>query len=290
DLGERQFQEAPKRPNYFAAIQITNQEIKDGIGEVLASVEKCNKKVKPAFIPLDLLHLTLAVMHLPDEEAVQKAKAALDDYKERHHPIMEESEGDDALTFDVSGISNFRNQVVFAQISEGPALKRLTRIAETIQLCLSEQDITAVDKNGFKPHITIMKMSKNPNQLRKGGVKKISEDLYKESKSRQFGLQTVATIQLCAMTKPKKDNYYHIEHEVALTVQEELVTVNQLPVTVSEVSLTAREAAVIKADSPASGKDVSSAVNEGAPGVIEIPITVQESGTVQEVPFSEKDV
>ena len=46
------------------------------------------------------------------------------------------------------------------------------------------------------------------------GLKKVDPLLYQAACSRCFGRETVATIQLCSMTKPTHNGYYYIEHEV----------------------------------------------------------------------------
>ena len=55
---------------------------------------------------------------------------------------------------------------------------------------------------------------KSMSESNVAGIKKIDPQLYEASRSRYFGRETVATIQLCSMTKPKQNEYYYIEHEV----------------------------------------------------------------------------
>lgn len=48
------------------------------------------------------------------------------------------------------------------------------------------------------------------------GIKKIEQELYKDFSDKHFGPQIAMTVQLCSMSKPKVNDYYHIEYEVSL--------------------------------------------------------------------------
>ena len=48
------------------------QQIKAGLSQVQKAVEEEEAGLKPAFVSVDKAHLTLAVMHLPDEEAINR--------------------------------------------------------------------------------------------------------------------------------------------------------------------------------------------------------------------------
>ena len=46
------------------------------------------------------------------------------------------------------------------------------------------------------------------------GIRKIDPEVYQALESTHFGSETVSTVQLCAMFKPKQDKYYHVEYQV----------------------------------------------------------------------------
>ena len=48
------------------------QQIKAGLSRVHKAVEEEEAGLRPAFVSVDKAHLTLAVMHLPDEEAINR--------------------------------------------------------------------------------------------------------------------------------------------------------------------------------------------------------------------------
>ncbi len=48
------------------------------------------------------------------------------------------------------------------------------------------------------------------------GLKHINSELYASSASQVFGIQTVCSLQLCAMMKKDKSGYYHVESSLEL--------------------------------------------------------------------------
>ncbi|KAK7100786.1 hypothetical protein V1264_023668 [Littorina saxatilis] len=231
-LGEgRREQTKRKRPNYFFAVQITNTEVKENLTRLQKDVEEAEPKLKPAFVSVDSAHITLGIMHLGDQEAINRAKAGLHDFQtshhqQQHHLQLQLSEGEegegfgssDPLVLEVRGLDHFNNNVVFAKVTQGDSLKKLEAIADLLKSCALKQKIN-LDEKEFAAHLTVMKHSKNPAKLKKSGIKKISSDVYQASRDKIFGVELVTTVQLCSMLKPKKNNYYHIEHEVSLTLK-----------------------------------------------------------------------
>lgn len=57
-----------------------------------------------------------------------RTKTGLDEFKQKMNEKAEKKEVE-PLTFDVTGLGNFRHQVVFAKVAEGPSLERLFEIA-----------------------------------------------------------------------------------------------------------------------------------------------------------------
>ncbi|KAL3869403.1 hypothetical protein ACJMK2_042088 [Sinanodonta woodiana] len=196
-------------PNYFIAIQITNPVIHEALRKVQKRVVEQNKELLPALNPLPTLHLTVFVMYLASNEDIQRAKDALDEcFKELKSQYMH-----NPLIVDIHGLGHFRNEVVFAKVSPEENVQKLQKIADVIETQFEAHAIPSVDKKGFKPHITIMKLSRAP-KLRKKGIKKIETHLFQEFASSYFGIQEVSGLQLCAMLKPKaKSGYYQVEHE-----------------------------------------------------------------------------
>ena len=94
-----------------------------------------------------------------------RAKKALD----KCNTKLRELQGEYLLTLDVSGLGNFRNNVVFAKITNKEQIDRLKTIAEILDDCFLEEELVSTEKPGsFKPHITIMKLTRDKSFRKKG--------------------------------------------------------------------------------------------------------------------------
>lgn len=197
----------PKRnsPSHFVSIQVTNQEIHKKIGEIQEMAVKENSLLKNALVNLSKLHLTLMVMRLEDEEQMERAKVALDVSKER---ILALGFGDIWLSF--SGVSDFGQKVVFAKVQEGRELDQLKEVVDIVRKSFVEQSLFSTDDREFAPHMTIMKLSRDPRLFSK--IKRIDRNFYADMKDEVFGLQLIESLQLCAM-KHAGTGYYPIEYE-----------------------------------------------------------------------------
>ena len=62
------------KPNYFVAIRVSDLCIHSRVQTVQDTVVSHDKRLEPALVPLETLHLTLLVIHLENEEQIEKAK------------------------------------------------------------------------------------------------------------------------------------------------------------------------------------------------------------------------
>lgn len=206
-------EKTPKRlvPNYFVAIQIHDKLIKDALQKVQDKIVSENKQLTAALIKISTLHLTMCVLSLNSEEEISKSKLAL----EKASVKLLETYKENPLSLDISGLGHFRNEVVFAKVKKDDQVSSLKLIAETVEDCFVDYDIVPPDKRGFKPHVTIMKLSKVRGAKKKKGLKKIKEELYTDFLLSDFGCETADSLQLCSMMKAKDEHgYYHVEHTV----------------------------------------------------------------------------
>ncbi|XP_070556807.1 uncharacterized protein [Ptychodera flava] len=202
----------PKRlaPNYFVAIQVSNPTIHESLKNVQASVMKSDEKLKDAMIPIPTLHLTVMVMHIANDEELERAKDAL----RTCHALLASQFEDEALEIPFSGLGHFNNQVMFARIQEGDHVNVLYEIAETVEKVYNQYNIVSTGERGFKPHLTVMKLSRAPS-LRRKGVRRIKSEYYRNFNGDYFGSQVVKGLQLCSINKPKlEDGYYYRAEEV----------------------------------------------------------------------------
>lgn len=211
DKKKKKKKKESQRPNYFVSIPITNPQIRAGVEAVQAGVIQRDPRLSRALIPTGSLHITLLVTHLGSQEQVDSAACALDHSRQCVVELLEGRE----LVLPFSGVSSFKNEVVFVQLTEGEHVNKLTEIAEAVRRTFVEQGIAVTDDKAFKPHLTFMKLSRAP-KLRSQGIKKLDPELYAEFSQQQFGDETLSRIDLCSMLKKKTpDGYFHREKSIS---------------------------------------------------------------------------
>ncbi|KYO35270.1 A-kinase anchor protein 7 isoform A [Alligator mississippiensis] len=193
-------------PNYFVSIPVTNDQILDKIEDVQELIFTKEPALLRALIPVQTMHLTIIVAHLRTEEEVKKAVLALKQSKAKIEAILQGK----LLNMTFHGIGQFNNQVVYVKMSEDEQ-QMLSKIEEIVEECFGEMNLNISGSKDFKPHLTLLKLSKAP-ALRRKGFRKINSDLYKEYEDSFFGTEVFSQIDLCAMHKKKQESgYYHCE-------------------------------------------------------------------------------
>ena len=196
----------PKRimPNYFLAIRVSNPQIHSGIKIVQDSITTHTEKLTPALIPLATLHLTIMVMHLEDDEQIQKATEVLKQCRTSLEPILR----DNALRLTFSGLDHFGHQVLYAKLFGEEEMEALKSVVNIVRETFTKEGIPSTDSREFSPHLTVMKLSRNP-KLRRNGIKKIPVESYASWVDMSFGEEPVNALHLCAMNQKKeKDGFY----------------------------------------------------------------------------------
>ena len=195
----------PKRimPNYFIAIRVSNPVIHSGVKIVQDSVVSHDEKLMPALIPLATLHLTLLVLHLEDEEKIQKATEVLHQCRTSLEPVLLNS----ALTLNFAGLDNFRHQVLFVKLCGEEGIVRLNTVANVVRDTFAKEGIPSTDSRDFSPHLTVMKLTRSP-KLRKRGIRKIPLESYATWTDFDFGEERVTSLHLCSMNKKEEDGFY----------------------------------------------------------------------------------
>nr|CAD7444256.1 unnamed protein product [Timema bartmani] len=206
------------RPNYFIGIQVSNPEIHRAVRLVQQRIIQQEPALCSTVIPTPKLHLTLAVFYLPDPEYVTRAAKVV---KECVNAARETfTTPPVSLTF--TGIKSFKNEVVFVGIKEGSALQRVNDLAIKLETSLQAAGLSSSSKKAFRPHLTLMKLSKDFTLRRKAcnGLTKIPESLYSDMANHSFGVQTVRGVQLLSMNKPKDiSGYYYCSHQENFDVE-----------------------------------------------------------------------
>jgi len=96
------------------------------------------------------------------------------------------------ISMHVRGVNHFYDRVLFASVDRSPALMEY---ASTVRALL---DGFVADHCDFKPHVTILKLTREND--RAVGSDRIPWWLYSKFRNKDFGLQPVLTIDLCAMS------------------------------------------------------------------------------------------
>lgn len=201
------------RPNYFVGIQVSNSEIHRVVKMVQEAILSKEPALRTAVVPIPTLHITLAVAHLPDIEHVTRAAEVVDKCSSMHREFFNKS-----VLLHFSGLKTFQNKVLFASVQESEALEELQMMATNLETSLQELTGSPTAKKEFKPHLTIMKLSKDFT-LRRKGISKICSSLYSDMSDMVFGSQVVQGVQLLSMNKPKDSNgYYYCSHQVTFDV------------------------------------------------------------------------
>ncbi|KAM9316674.1 A-kinase anchoring protein 7 [Gastrophryne carolinensis] len=205
DKGKKQ-----KRANYFVSLPITNSKIHEDIQTIQDTVIKKDNRLTKAMVPKGSYHITLFVMYLAVEEDVDLAAKALMESKK----LVEEILQGRVLVLSFCGLSDFKHEVVFAQTAEGDPISTLKQITEMMAKIFEEKGISVTGSKSFVPHLTLMKLSRAP-KLRKQGMKKIDQSLYKEFENHSFGEEVFHQLDLCSMLKKRgPSGYYHTEASI----------------------------------------------------------------------------
>jgi len=205
---------ATVRPNYFIAIPICNAEIKQKLQEVQTSITGCNKYLQSALVSIAKTHITLAVLHLKDQEQIDNATQAL---KSTISKMQNQNVGQMKLNF--KGLGHFRDTILFAKILEDDGFTKLYQIAEIVRNTFTESGVTITDDRKFNAHVTVAKLSKD-RKLHHLGVKKIDGSYYREFVDTIFGEEDCSKLQLLAMEKmDQATGYYHCVSEATFGLE-----------------------------------------------------------------------
>ena len=195
----------PKRmqPNFFLAVRIHNPQIHAGIKVIQDSIATHSKELKPAFVSLATLHVTLMVMHLEDAEEIQKAGKVLHQCKTSLESILAKSD----VMIRFSGLGHFGHRVLYAKLEEEGS-DFLKSVEEIVREIFTKEGIPSTDSREYNPHMTVMKLIRHNQQLRRSGVRKIPEESYASWVDFNFGEEPVTALHLCAMGEKDTDGFY----------------------------------------------------------------------------------
>ena len=203
------------KANYFIGLRITNTQVLERIGGLQSELISKFEYMKKHEEAPSKSHITLAVMHLSDDESVDQCRTLLEQFKPQYSR--------EERTISFTGLGAFGSKVLFAKPDKG--IEFLKKLRSDLHEVLSESDdIKVLEKEReFNPHLTLFKL-RNERRGRKGeaGKSKISlgDDINSYS-DYDFGEQIADEIELLSMNKKKaEDGYYHSEGKFSLVEQE----------------------------------------------------------------------
>ena len=96
---------------------------------------------------------------------MSRAKRAMDQCQKKLEPLYRNQ----LLSLDIGSLGNFRNSIVFAKVRSDEQVMKLREIADIVEDCFLDEEIVSTEKSGsFKPHITVMKLTRDKSFRKKG--------------------------------------------------------------------------------------------------------------------------
>jgi len=161
-------------------------------------------------MPQGLLHITLGMLRLTNEDAIREAILLLDDLE----PILQLYGRDFGLKLRIRGLDTFGQRVLYAKVEENEQFWRFVGEIRHRVACTSS-NIVVTNKFEFEPHLTVCKVSRPVARLRRS--KYLPSVLYAGYEEAHFGDQFVDNLQLCVIEQTTRyDGFYRTLNEVIL--------------------------------------------------------------------------
>eukprot|EP01083_Nonionella_stella_P230109 813797_1 len=219
---------AKPRVNYFMAWRIRNPELCASLGDVQSTISDALPPMRRLLIDPSTFHITLTLLCLETPEQVEAAKLAVHGMRPEFMDIVPET---DSVRLYVKDLGHFNNKVLFAKVddSEGKIPDVLAQLFRMSSKSFEKAGLYT-DRDPFKPHITLLKMSRlsklkksERQELKNNDFPGIPPSTYARHKDQDFGREAVNCIELCAMKRCKADGYYEViasvGHECAFSQQ-----------------------------------------------------------------------
>lgn len=193
------------RPTHFLAFRIKNPLIHFKAIETQTTISSKNEHYKLAFVPIPTLHVTLAVFAAERQDVIDLVINSLNGALDQLVHVYDEVPNK-MIEFDL--LSSFSGEVLFIDMQKTDSLQILYLLVPMLKKALAQQNIE-VENSEFKPHATMMKLSRNLMKLKKKGITKIPEKLYLEHKNSYFGGEEFHEILVCSMMDKKTNNGFY---------------------------------------------------------------------------------
>lgn len=188
-----------QRPNFFIAVQVTDEKVKEKMKTVQDAAQDMEKTLKETCVPIRKSHVTLAVFKA-DEQRSDDIIRAIQEVTQHYEEFN--------LTFE--GIGLFKNQVVYAKVHPTEVERHLLPLHDAIMQKLEDLDLisTKTKEEKFDPHLTLLKTSKAKCKSARKWKFKIEDFVHHQQL--KFGSSPINSVQLLSMVRPQtKEGYYY---------------------------------------------------------------------------------
>jgi 2'-5' RNA ligase len=219
------------RPDHFLALRLSHDpSVISTLTTIQNEILQHSPHLRNSIIDPISAHLTLGVLHLPDDLTKEAAQAALVNAATAAAAL------EIPCSVTLQGIGNFRNQVVFLELAEeaegearprggsvGGGRQGVMQLAATVRQHFKDEGLLLQANRSFVPHVTIAKLSKmqpwgrNNNKNNRSNKKyeeQIELSIPLESYSALTSISTraveLAELQVCAMEGRKPGEYYKV--------------------------------------------------------------------------------
>lgn len=205
------------KPNYFVAIRVSDLCIHSRVQTVQDTVVSHDERLEPALVPLETLHLTLLVIHLKNEEQIEKAKKILQQCRKE---LPEHVLPSGTFTLRFKGL-DFRFPtgknpwLRYVKPVGKEGIEKLEKVYNFVRKTFTKEGFPPTDPDRkFHPHVTIINLNEAPN-LQEEGISKLPEKSFSNCRFLDFGEEQVSSLYLCLMGPERtRDGFYKWEAKI----------------------------------------------------------------------------
>ena len=192
------------RPNVFIAVKVESPDILNAMASVQEDLVKLEPQLQELLVPVAQAHLTLLVFRV-EEEQLEKAKEIFE--KIIQEKVAMNICNEDSFDVEFEGVGSFDEKVVFVvPVSGCEILEHLNKV-----LYAGFTEFGFVCEPMFTPHVTLVKTKFKDGKE----IGEIPSGCFEQFKTKYFGVQTIRSVQLLSMKKPKTDEgYFFCEQEL----------------------------------------------------------------------------
>ncbi|XP_043937520.1 leukocyte receptor cluster member 9 [Protopterus annectens] len=186
---------AKKKPNYFIAVRISNEEVRMAVKEIQNHLIRKEPELAECCVPVSSLHLTLCLLHLDSQEAFDAAYAVLHDLKSECQRLLPPT-----LILNFHTLQDFHSHVLYVAPVPVP---ELVQFMETLAHRFTEKGIVVIKPPSYANlHVTIAKIPKLLSK--KNPELKLAPELYKDCPVTELGSQAVDCLAFCFAGKTRR--------------------------------------------------------------------------------------